>query len=375
MARFTSLLAALATLATSVTSKKVFIENDGLAALQLLIPLYAGYDVVGLSMSFGSASSVDALGVAYDILSEYNLTSCIPLYLGAEQPLLQTNDTFQLHNTLFGAPVWEGAYASTYEDSYSWEDLEYDDATPGAIAMIEAVKKYKDTDPVTIYAAGMMTTVAQALSIYPQLAEEAAGLYVMGGYIDNQYAQATGSSIEVDINTDINLIQDPEAAQITLTAPWKKLVIGGNVTNYLVPSQPLYDRLIHKAGGLDKIDGSEYFAAIQDIVYSGNYSQNNEQQTLPFWDEVVSSFMVYPDIITDSIDVQCAVDTSFYSPFYGNLRIWGEEFAPTSGVRTGNATLINSIKDDDFYDLMVDVLFTNWTDYCATGSFASLEGY
>ncbi|GMM38656.1 hypothetical protein DASC09_059950 [Saccharomycopsis crataegensis] len=375
MVSFKSLLLAATSLVSIAQSRKVFIENDGLEALQLLIPLYGGVEVVGMSMSFGSYSAVDAVAAGYNVLKEYNMTSCIPLYLGAQQPLLQTNDTFQMHSQLFGAPVWEGGFSPDYEDSYTWDEVDYDQDTPGAIALIEAVKKYKDTDPVMIFAAGMMTTVAQALSIYPKLAEEAAGLYIMGGYIDTQYAQAVGTAIQVDINTDINLIQDPEGAQIALTAPWKELYIGGNVTNYLVPSQELYNRIIAKAGSLEAINNNTYFTALQDIVYTGNYAENNDQETLPFWDDVVSFFMTYPELITSSTNVSCAVDTSFYSPFYGNLRIWGADFAPTAGVKVGNGTLVNSIVDSQFYDTMIEVLFQDWTQYCHTGTYAPLAGY
>lgn len=360
---------------STVSAKKVFIDNDGLNALQLLIPLYGGYDVVGVSMSFGSSSTVDSLGSGYDVLTSYNMTSCIPLYLGAQQPLIQTNETFHLHSTLFGAPVWEGAFTPGYVDSYNISNITYSDV-PGALALIDAVKAYKDTDPVMIWAAGMMTTVAQALSIYPKLVDEAAGLYIMGGYVDTQFAQATGDSFQVDVNTDINLIQDPEAAQIVLTAGWKDLYIGANVTNYLVPSQQLYDRLIIKAGGLDVINENDYLAPVQDIVLSGNYSlnSNDTENILPFWDEVVSAFMAFPNILTSVTSVRAAVDTSFYSPFYGNLRVWGSDFAPTTGYRTGNATIVNSIKKDKFYDLLVDVLFEDWREYCHIGQYTSLKG-
>ncbi|EPE08257.1 inosine-uridine preferring nucleoside hydrolase [Ophiostoma piceae UAMH 11346] len=373
--KFTSSLLAAAASVATVAAKKVFIDNDGLNGLQLLIPLYGGYEIVGLSMSFGSSSSADSLGTAYDVLTTYNMTSCIPLYLGAQQPLIQTNDTFHLHNTLFGAPVWQGAFTPGYVDSYDINNITYND-TPGALALIDAVKKYKDTDPVMIWAAGMMTTVAQAISIYPKLVEEAAGLYIMGGYVDTQMAQATGNAFQVDVNTDINLIQDPEAAQIVLTAGWKELYIGGNVTNYLVPSQELYDRIIEKAGGLDVLNNNTYFSELQSIVVSGNYTENaaDTENILPFWDEVVSAFMAFPDIITSSTPVLASVDTSFYSPFYGQLRIWGADFAPTAGYKTGNATIVNSIKDAVFYDFILSVLFEDWRQFCDTGKYSCLKG-
>ncbi|KAI3405589.1 hypothetical protein KGF56_001607 [Candida oxycetoniae] len=308
------------------------------------------------------------MGTIHDVLTTYNLTSCIPLYKGAAQPLLRTKETFQIWQDLFGSLVWQGAFTQGYEDIYSWSNFTYDESKMAAVALIDAVKANKDTDPIYIYAAGMMTTIAQALSLYPSLVNETSGLYVMGGYFDTQYAAATGTPIVNDINTDINLIQDPEAAQIVFTSKWKKLVFGANVTNYLVPSQHLYNRILEKAGNrsVSEISKIPYFKQLSNLLVTGNYSQNTEQETLPFWDDVVSAFLAYPDLIQSETSLNVAVDTQFYSPFYGSLRIWGEEYAPR-GVRTGNATVVNKINDSFFYDLLIDVYFEDFTQYCHNG--------
>lgn len=362
-------------LATLVSSKKIFIDNDGMSVNQLLIPLYAGYEIVGLSMSFGSSSVVDSLGSCYTLLENYNLTSCIPLYKGAENPLIQTNDTFHLHEDLFGELVWQGAFSTSYTDSYNYSSIVYNETLPGALALIEKVKMYKDTDPVVIMAEGMMTTVAQALSIYPQLVNESAGLWIMGGYVDNQYAQTTGDAKTIDVNTDINLLQDPEAAQIALTASWKELMIGGNVTNYLVPSQEFYDRIIDRAGGLSVIEDTPYFKPIENVIGTGNYTENGPDANYPYWGEVVAASIGYPDLIKHTTSTKCAVDTGFYSPFYGYLRIWNKDWAPTSGVRTGDCTMIDVVDYDPIYDMMIDILFSDWRQYCETGNYTGLAGY
>lgn len=357
-------VASIATLLVSANARKIFIDNDGLSALQVLFPIAAGHEVLGVSTSFGSASVVDGAGQAYDIFETYNLSACIPRYIGARQPLLRTYDTFQAWESLFGELVWQGAFSPDYEDSYSWSNFTYNDSMAGAVALIEAVKANKDTDPVLVYAAGMMTTVAQALSIYPDLAKDAAGLYIMGGYFDNQYAQATGDAITIDINTDINLIQDPEAAQIVLTADWDEIMIGGNVTNYLVPSQKLYDILEEKAGGLEEIRSNPYFADVSSLLGTGNYTENSSEETLPFWDEVVSAYMSWPELVWETTNASVAVDTSYYSPFYGSLRLYNPEWAPSKGYKVANATIVDKIDDDKFYGLLVDTFFKNWTQYC-----------
>lgn len=154
---------------TLASSKKIFIDYDGLTALQVLFPLAAGHEIVGISGSFGSVSLVDAVGQGYDVLQNYNLSSCISHYAGAEYPLIRTADTFYLWEKLYGELVWQGGWDPKYEDSYTWSNFTLNDTASAALALINAVRENKDTDPVYIFAAGMMTTVAQAISIYPNL--------------------------------------------------------------------------------------------------------------------------------------------------------------------------------------------------------------
>lgn len=367
-------LFAIASVLATANSKKVFIENDGGDVGVTLIPLLAGWEIVGVSGSLGSASYVDAVGGQAKVLEEYNLTQCIPCYAGASTPLLRTNDTFHVWEDLYGSLVWQGAWAPDYVDTYTWDDFTYNKTTPGAIALIEAVKANKDSDPIEIFSAGTLTTVAQALSIYPDLVKDAAGIYVMGAYIDGQYAKATGNAITDDLNTDINIIQDPEAAQMVLTADWDHIIIGGNVTNYEVPSQEIYDEMIDRADGLKNIRTSPYLPAVNQTVQSGNYTINakNDQNVLPFWDPVVSAIMAYPEIILEKTEVALAVDTAYNSPFYGTVRIWSHDRAPKA-IKTGNVTIIDSIDKDEFYDILMDSYFQNYTNYCTDGTLTELD--
>lgn len=358
---------ALAAASLTVNGKKLFIDNDGSDFGAILYPLMAGIEIVGFSGVYGSASYVDAIGSMAEMMDDFNISSCIPLYGGASQPLIRTKETFKVWEDLYGALVWEGCWSDFYEDAYSWGNFTYNETLPGAMAMIEAVKKNKDTDPVIIYAAGTMTTVAQAISLYPDLVKDAAGLYIMGGYIDFQYARATGPSIQDDLYSDINLIQDPEAAQMVLTADWNYIYIGGNVTNKEIPSQELYDTLIERAGGMDVIETDPFYTVLLNkVLYTGNYTENNEQETLPFWDSVVAAYIAFPELVLQTTEVALAVDTSFASPSYGTAKIWSHDRSPKS-LKTGNVTIVDVIDQESFYDILVDGFFKNFSDYCTTG--------
>lgn len=355
-----SLLAPIAALvATASATRKVFMDNDILETLNVIIPLMADMEVVGVSASFGDPTLVDALGSAYEVLTNISLQSCIPLYAGAELPLLRTKKNFEAWEQLFGEFVWKGAFDPDYVDTYNLTEIEYDESTPAAMALINAVKKYPGE--VEIYAAGLMTTVAQAISMWPGIVDEVKALWIMGGYIDGQYAQVTGGDLTDDINTDFNLMFDPEAAQIVLTAGFKEVYIGGNVTNYIYPTQELYDTLISKFG-YENITTDHKYCAIDYFIGTGNASD----VTLPLWDQAVTAFMAYPELMTSTTDVYVAVDTAFNSPFYGDLRMWPADLKPKKGS-SGKAIYVNSVDVEAIYEKMADALSKDWRQYCSVG--------
>lgn len=343
--------------ASALAKRKVFIDNDGLTPLEVVLPLLADMEIVGVSASFGDPSLVDALGVASDILANYSISSCVPLYAGPEKPLLRTKKTFDIWQQLYGEFVWKGAWDDAYEDSYKISEVTYNESTPAAAALINAVRQYPGE--VEIYAAGLLTTVAQAVSMWPDIVKEVKAIWLMGGYIDGQYAQVTGGDLVNDINTDFNLMFDPEAAQIVLSAGFKDVYIGGNVTNYVYPTQELYDTLTSKFG-YENITLEDKYFAISSFVGSNNASE----AFLPLWDEVVSAYMSFPELVKETMEVCASVDTSFSSPFYGNLRLWPADLAPSAGT-CGNATYVNSIDVEAVYGKMADALSLDWAQYCS----------
>lgn len=338
----------------------VFLDNDGLTPLNLILPLLGGMKVVGVSGSFGDPSLPDAMGQAADVLANYSVSSCIPLYAGASQPFLRNENTFEAWEELFGEFVWKGAWTEGYTDSYNLSDVSYNKELPAAMALIQAARQYPGE--LEVYAAGLMTTVAQAVSMWPELVDNVKALWIMGGFIDNQYMQVTGGDTVNDVNTDFNLMFDPEAAEKVLTAGFKQVYIGGNVTNYIFPPQSMLDKFIEDFGYENITTSSDLFA-VSSFIGTGNASDI----TLPLWDEAVSAYMAFPEYITSSMNVSVAVDTAFESPFYGNLRIWPSNLKPKKG-RWANATYVNSVDKTALLEKMYSALVLDWSTYCASNS-------
>lgn len=363
-------LATTSVLVWLAAAETFIIDNDTPTALQVLMPLNAGKQVAGITTNIGDYDVDAATYEGALSLSPGNLSSCIPVYKGAAKPLLRTNETYQLWQQLYGTIVWQGVWANDYESPITNEtDYIYNDTVSASQWIMDIVKNSEDN--ITIVAAGTMTNLAIALSQWPALASRVK-LVIMGGYVDNQIAQVTGGDFVNDMYTDFNLMLDPEAAQATLSAPWKELVIVGNISSEVFPTQDLYNNLIAQSNGLLNINQNETLAYVKETVGNGTLSSSSD---LPFWDEVASAIAAYPEIVIGSYEAYVSVDTSFSSPFYGSLRMVPKDLRPSKGVATGLATMITSVDEEKFYARVIDALVRDWTGYCETGESISLKQF
>lgn len=178
---------------------------------------------------------------------------CIPVIKGADWPLLQTPARFQAWQAVHGSLVWQGVFSSYVANTTSdptsgspdrvveaafiegFPKAQLDAATTAAGFMVEQVRKFPGQ--VSIYAAGALTNVALAVRMDSEFASLAKELVIMGGYVDVSglwrmvgregglvgpmgadhtqvmMYQAAGTLDESNINSDINLIADPESAR------------------------------------------------------------------------------------------------------------------------------------------------------------------
>lgn len=149
--------------------------------------------------------------------------SCIPVYPGATWPLINTPQRFQAWETIHGKLPWEGAFAP-YNETYEAEGNDPTSGNPNRIVksafkegfpkgtpnnstsaanfMVEMVHKYPGQ--VSIYSAGSLTNVALAARMDPEFASLAKNLVIMGGYVDLNMLEATGSIMQADYQSDVS---------------------------------------------------------------------------------------------------------------------------------------------------------------------------
>ena len=215
--------------ASPPTGPKIILDNDwGITGyINYLIPLYYGWDILGLVSDTANSWALQCGLHALASLELGNLSSCIPVYRGSDLPLLQNAHTFQTYELLHGVLPWEGVFAkenATFEalgndptsgdpgrivyeafekDYYGFPNVTFAEDTTAAMFMVEQVRKYPGQ--VVIYSAGAFTNIALAVRMDPDFAKNTAGLYSMGGYIDRMIEMTTGDVLQADLVSDVSL--------------------------------------------------------------------------------------------------------------------------------------------------------------------------
>lgn len=88
-------------------------------------------------------------------------------------------------------------------------------------------------------------------------------------------------NVYLPLVSQINLMIDPEASKIALTADFPNITIAGNVANQVFPSQKFMDEVKTADNAY-----AQLFAKYYDLSF-------------PFWDETAAALMVDPTIATN----------------------------------------------------------------------------
>ncbi|MGO2958622.1 MAG: nucleoside hydrolase [Acetobacter sp.] len=241
----------------------------------------------------------------------------IPVSDGAVYPLLNTVALMRLHEQEFGRIPWKGAWGGLGDSAKASETqpalpklaegLPSTAASPenAALFMIRAVHQHPHQ--VTILAAGPLTNLALAIRLDPTFAATAKQLVFMGGLLDTDLISVTGNA---NFASDFNMIFDPEAAHITLTAPWPAITVVGNISNDIAMSKEYMARIAKKNTPV--------------TAYLSKY-----YSPLPMWDELTAAIAADPSLVQHSVKAYMDIDTSQGS-HYGHARVWAKDMAPRS---------------------------------------------
>ncbi|WP_419730979.1 nucleoside hydrolase [Lichenicola sp.] len=260
----------------------------------------------------------------------------VPVAEGAVYPLVNTVARMREWERRFGTIPWKGAWGGTgsIDAAPATEPpigplpagapRTHAIAEPAALFLIRQVHLHPHQ--VTIVEAGPMTNLALAIRLDPTFTATAKQLVFMGGLIDTNMAAVTGNA---NFASDFNILFDPEAAHIVLTADWPRIVSLGNVSGSVMMTPALMDRI----------------AAVRTPVteYLERYFAS-----LPLWDEMATAVAVNPALVTRSVDAYMDVDLTDGMD-YGHAHVWPEALAPKDrGMR--RVTIVQAIDTSRFLD-------------------------
>lgn len=316
--------------ATSTDRPKVILDNDWSTAgfIPILQALNAGWDIVGVLSDTADSWALQT-GLHALATLEVGGLDCIPVIRGADYPILNRPGLFQSWEDVHGVLAWEGAFAKenlTYEaegnDPTSGDPNRISKAAlkegypnttfvpdiTAAEFLVQQVRKYPGE--ISIYSAGALTNIALAARMDPNFAKNAKELVIMGGYIDANLLQTTGSVLLADLQSDINLLVDPEGSKMALSADFPNITLVGNAANQVMSTQDFLNE-IHEV--------KNPYSELMHKYYGTEF---------PFWDETAAAVMLEPSIIKNSTQFYIDVDTSYASPTYGNIHAYQKALAP-----------------------------------------------
>lgn len=301
-------------LAWSEGRRKIIIDEDcsGPGGSNLQAPLVLiqspQAEVLGITVVSGDQWRDEEIAHMLRLLEIIGRTD-IPVVPGAVFPLVRRRGEAQLWQQRYGKVAYAGAWDERWwHEPFVVPKLPEGQPTTKAADddaahfLVRMVRRYPHQ--VTIYAGGPMTDLALAITLDPQFAELAEELVFMGGSLN---PQTTNPEFADNPRHEFNFWLDPEAAEIVLRAPWKKIV--GTPTDISIQT-----RLT--PGMMQQIKASGTPLA--------NYLARYYQQGLGadyMWDELTAAAWLDPSLITKHETRYMGVDLD-HGAGYGNTLTW-----------------------------------------------------
>jgi purine nucleosidase len=218
-------------LASAQPRRKVIINEDcsgpGGSNMQTLMVMIQSpqVEVLGITVVSGDAWRDEEVAHTLRLLEIMGRTD-IPVVPGATFPLVRTREESQMWQQRYGKVAYAGAW-----DERWWHESSVVPPLPegqpttkpstedAAHFLIRMVHKYPNE--VTIYEGGPMTNLALAISLDSQFPDLVQELVFMGGSLS---PQTDNPEFLNNPRHEFNFWFDPEAAEIVLRTPWKKIV-------------------------------------------------------------------------------------------------------------------------------------------------------
>jgi purine nucleosidase len=273
----------------------------------------------------------------------------VPVIAGAEFPLINSKEESERWEAMYGKLEYKGCWterfhaqrSTIFEEPYHAPEVvpHMDEgepriqAQPGTAAEFIVRMVHKYPGEVVLWAGGPLTNYALALKLDPAVATLAKEFVLMGGglYADKG-AIDPGAH---DARREFNWWFDPEAAQIVLRAPWKKMTI-----------TPI--DISVKTRLTDDLRATVTKANTPVTQYLAKYSLSGYM-----WDEIAGAALIDPSIITVQKQFYMDIDID-HGASYGKTLFWDASAKVPPYLRLANVQF--DLDPAKFYRLYVKLM-------------------
>jgi purine nucleosidase len=346
MTRLALALLLAGSLAWSQPRRKIIINEDcsgpGGSNMQTLALLIQSPRVEVLGITVVSGDQWRDEEVAHTLrLLEIMGRADIPVMRGAAFPLVRTREVSLQWQERYGKVSYAGAW-----DERWWHEPFVVPALPegqpttkpsdedAAHFLVRMVHKYPRE--VTIYEGGPMTNLALAISLDPKFAALAQELVFMGGSLNPQTSDPEFAN---NPRHEFNFWFDPEAANIVLRAPWRKITCTPVDISIKARLSPQMVKRI-EAGGTPL---AHYIARFYQPGDGNDY----------MWDELAAAAWIDPSLITKQEIRYMSVDID-HGAGYGNTMTWTESDKPKTAAQPVEIQV--DLDKEKFYDMFVNLM-------------------
>lgn len=335
----------------ATTRKKVIYDQDnsgpfGTDILGTLMMLQAdNIDLLGITLVTGDAWMKQEMAYTLRLL-ELMGRADIPAYAGAEFPMLNTKEEWQLRQQLYGGhrlDPWMGAFNRTNGGPNEIKPLPapYDrlaSLKPQQEHAARFIIKTIRANPgqVTIYAGGPLTNLALAIALAPDIVPLVPEVVIMG----------TGFHV---FTNAFNIFFDPESARKVLRAAWPKFTI---VTVDLAEQIHQGDEFTPGRRMIEEI-AARAQNPISDLFQMHAVEPLRRNPSMHFFrmaDEMIAAQIIDPSVFTKSEPMYVDICTT-PGPRYGDSMFWPKNWqdVPEAGKNTSAADRRVFVDPRQFY--------------------------
>lgn len=311
--------------APSSARRKVIYDQDNSGPFstdilaQLLLMQADNIDLLGITLVTGDAWLKQEAAYTLRLL-ELMQRPEIPVYLGAEMPMLNTKEETLLRYQLYGGhreDPWLGAFN---RDNGGPDDVKPLEAPYGRFAEIKPQSEHaakfiiktvrENPNEVTLYAGGPLTNLALAIKLAPDIVPLVPEVVIMG----------TGLHKYTDL---FNIFFDAEASRLVMRAPWPKFSV---ITVDLAEQ-------VHQ--GDDLPSGRKMIEVIAERAQSPikelfeqyalePYRANPKRSWFRMADEMIAAQVIMPSVFSNTRKMYVDICTDPGSR-YGDSMFWDEK--------------------------------------------------